>query len=209
MYKVDTLNFGDGWTADIHIDEDCAQPYDDDAGVIIVVLHRNYIDPAKGKCGRTPEEVRQWAKDNAREWFITNLYLYDHSGVAYRAGDANPFNCPWDSGQVGIVALKKSEWGKGKGEKNAKRLTYAKSVAEEYGRWANGECYGFVIKHNDVATDDGSCWGHVGFDWACEAAREAYEHEREYAAKRRIQRLKTMIRNRVPLGVRAEELEEG
>jgi hypothetical protein len=36
------------------------------------------------------------------------LWLYDHSGITMSCGAANPFYCPWDSGQVGwIIAEKK------------------------------------------------------------------------------------------------------
>ncbi|QIV65788.1 hypothetical protein Cp1R7AA1_028 [Mesorhizobium phage Cp1R7A-A1] len=211
MPKVDTLSFKEapGWSAEISHDEDCEQPYDGDEGVKIVVLHRNYIDPAKGKLGRSADEVQQWAKDNARDWYVTNLYMYEHSGVAYRAGERNPFSCPWDSGQVGIVALKKSDWGRGKGERNAKRLEYAKGVAEEYGRWANGECYGYVLRDPEGEERD-SCWGHIGFEWVEESAKEAAIHaykqqlqqeaeEREAARKARQARTKAYIRNHVPL----------
>ncbi|MBS3648821.1 hypothetical protein KEU06_09405 [Pseudaminobacter sp. 19-2017] len=206
---MERIKLPNGWSAEIHQDEDCERPYQDDDAVRIVVLHGRYIDPAKGNCGSDPDEVARWVKENARDWFVTNLYLYDHSGVAYRAGERNPFSCPWDSGQVGIVALKKSEWGRGKGERNAKRLEYAKSVAEEYGRWANGECYGYVL-HDPEGEESDSCWGHIGYDWVCEAAKDAAEagekarqrrlkEEQEERRLARQSRTKAYIRNHVPL----------
>lgn len=166
------LEFPNGLKAGIDHDPDCEQPYADDEGVRIVVLHRRYKDPSEGKCGRSPDEVRRWAKDNARDWYVIPLWMYDHSGTAYAVGDQNPFSCPWDSGRVGIIALKKDEWGKGRGERNAKRLEYAKGIAREYTEWANGECYGFSLFDADGEQVE-SCIGFVGLEDVENAAAEA------------------------------------
>lgn len=172
---LETINFDNGVYAEIHHDYDTEQPWSEDDGIKIVILHRRYSDPAEGECGKDAEEVRQWCKDNAREWFIMNLFMYEHSAVALRAGYANPFSCPWDSGQVGIIALKKSEWGKGKGERNAKRAKYAKDAAEYYGRWMNGETYGYILFNEDGEELD-SCWGYIGYDEVEEAAKESADY---------------------------------
>lgn len=174
MRPIETINYANGVYAEIFHDEDCERPYQDDDGLKIVILHRHYTNPSKD-VGSTGDAVMQWAKDNAREWFVANLFMYEHGNVALRAGERNPFGDPWDSGQVGIVALKKSEWGKGKGEKNAKRMEYAKNVAEEYGRWMNGECYGYQLKNADDDDLD-SCWGFIGMEYAMEEAKDAAEY---------------------------------
>ena len=171
---IETFKLENGVYIEIEHDQDCDSPYDGDDGIKIVILHRNYTNPNKD-VGTTADEVLEWCKDNAREWFITNLFMYEHGNVALRAGERNPFGDPWDSGQVGIVALKKSEWGKGKGERNAKRLEYAKNAAEHYGQWMNGECYGFIIKNADDEELD-SCWGFIGMDDVEQEARASAEH---------------------------------
>jgi hypothetical protein len=191
---IETMDLGKGVVANIFCDESCDPPYADDDGVRIVVLHRNYIDPAEGKCGQTAEEVREWIRDNSREWFIVPLWLYDHSGTVYRVGASNPFSCPWDSGQVGIIALRKSEWGRGKGERNAKRLEYAEGVAKTYSEWANGECYGYGIEDEDGETLD-SCWGYIGMEWVVEAIKEAAPWCLEQVAKRQDAELEDEARN--------------
>lgn len=168
------IEYKGGIVAEIEHDGDCGQPYADDEAVKIVVLHRRYVDPSGGVCGKTPEEVERWAKANKKDWYVVPLWMYDHSGTAYRVGAENPFTCPWDSGRVGVVALKKSDWGKGMRETDSKRFEYAQAVAEEYTKWANGECYGYVIKDEDgVALD--SCFGFIGYDAVKEAADEAAE----------------------------------
>ena len=39
-------------------------------------------------------------KEEGRGTIVLPLYLYDHSGVTMRT---SPFNCRWDSGQVGFI----------------------------------------------------------------------------------------------------------
>jgi hypothetical protein len=48
---------------------------------------------------------------------------------------------------------------------------------DEYSKWATGEVYGYIVERVD---EDGnvldrldSCWGHIGAEWAAEAAVEA------------------------------------
>jgi hypothetical protein len=174
MSIAETIRFDHGVYAEIVHDEDCSEPNDGDSAVKIVILSRNYSNPSP-ECGDEPDEVAAWAKANAKEWYCANLYMYQHSGVALRAGLNNPFGCPWDSGQVGIIALKKSEFGRGKGELNSKRLAWAQSTAEEYGRWMNGECYGYRLMNEEDEELD-SCWGYVGFEFAEEEAKEAAKY---------------------------------
>jgi len=169
-----TIEFGEDLVAHIVPDGDVEQPYDGDDSVRIVVLHGRYSDPSKGECGKTPEEVERWAKENAREWYVVPLWMYDHSGTAYGVGEQNPFTCPWDSGRVGIVALRKDEWGKGRGELDSTRFEYAKGVAQAYTSWANGDCWGYVLKDAEGIEID-SCFGFIGMDSVEEAAREAAE----------------------------------
>lgn len=155
------------YTYTLSHDSDCEQPFQDDSSVRLVVLHRRYVDPSNGACGTTPEAVEAWVRRNRRSWHILPLWLYDHSGTVYQAGESNPFSCPWDSGRVGIVALRKREW---KGDPSEAM----RSVCEAYTAWANGDCWSYTIEDGDGETVDSLC-GLVGSDYAEEAAREALE----------------------------------
>lgn len=168
---IETIDLGDGKSAYIVPDQDCEQPFKDDEGVHIVVLSRRYSDPAKGACGTTPGEVADWEKRNP-DWYVLPMWFYDHSGIAFRAGAENPFSCRWDSGQAGIVALKRSEWGEA-GCTDDQLAEYANNVATEYGEWANGECYGYVVKDSEGNEID-SCYGYVGIDNVTSAVREEH-----------------------------------
>lgn len=159
---IEKIELKDGHYAEIHHDSDVGHPYEDDEGAKIVVLHGKYIDPSEGACGKTPDEVTKWEKKNAETWYTVPLWLYDHSGTAYAVGATNPFSCPWDSGRVGIIALKRSEWGEGN-EVDEKMFEYAQNVAKDYTAWANGECYSYSI-HDSEGEELQACGGFVGLD---------------------------------------------
>lgn len=103
----------------------------------------------------TPDAVTAWERENAEGWFTIPLFLYDHSGTIYRVGHSNPFHCPWDSGRVGIIALRRADWADGNAS-NEVLAEYAQSVAEAYTGWANGECYGYVLQ-DDAGHERDSC----------------------------------------------------
>lgn len=171
MSAVETIDLGRGLHACIYHDADVERPFADDDDVQIVVLHCRYIDPSRAECGRDPDEVAAWGRENAPEWFTIPLFLYEHSGTAYRVGYCNPFHCRWDSGRVGIIALRRERWGSGC-DPDDKLLAYAQSIAETYAEWANGECYGYVISDAGGKELD-SCWGFIGFDAVREEAVRA------------------------------------
>jgi hypothetical protein len=170
METIDTIELENGRVARIVHDQDCSAPYgDDDYSLRIVWLHRRYSDPAKGACGKTPDEVAAWSKANAKAWFVTPLWMYDHSGIALGVGERNPFHCPWDSGRIGIVALRRDEWGP---KSQVKYLETAQTIVETYAQWCNGECYGYRIEEDGEEID--SCYGFIGMD----AVRERIEEVR-------------------------------
>lgn len=172
---VETLHFDSGLQAEIHLDSDIEQPFEADDGVRIVVLHRRYRDPADGACGRDPDEVADWERANKADWFTIPLFLYDHSGTAYSVGWSNPFHCPWDSGHVGIIALKRSDWGSSQ-PSDHELQQHAQAVAEAFTSWANGECYGYIL-HDRHGIEIDSCWGFIGrkaVDDQAKAAADAH-----------------------------------
>lgn len=117
-------------------DQDCPSPLEDN--IKFVVLHRRYSNPSPD-VGSSPDEVSAWTIANSDEWWISPLYVYDHSGTTYAT---RPFSCPWDSGRVGIIALKKTEWGP----------NLADQICENYTAWANGDCWGWVNSTPSAST---------------------------------------------------------
>lgn len=83
------------------------------------------------------------------------------------------------------------------------------SQADTYGAWVWGDCYGYII--TDAQGDDvDSCWGFIGSDTTDSALIDAIAGEinHDMRAKRQARntRLKDLIRNRVPLDIRASEI---
>lgn len=90
------------------------------------------------------------------------LYLYDHSGITISTG---PFNCPWDSGQVGYIYVTKEAIRK---EYSCKRITkdilnkvYAllESEVKTYDKYLKCEVYGYEVFDSSGDFKD-SCYGY-------------------------------------------------
>jgi hypothetical protein len=92
------------------------------------------------------------------------LFLYDHSGITM---STNPFSCPWDSGQVGIIYATYEEIRKEYSQKRVTKKTLEKvrkllvAQVKTYDDYLTGNVYGY-----EVETLDGehleSCWGFYG-----------------------------------------------
>lgn len=130
------------------------------------------------------DEAQAWALEHlAKTHLLLDLYMYDHSGVAY---STSPFSCRWDSGQVGFVYVSHEKIIKEYGSLNDGALAKAKhcleAEVEEYSKWANGEVYYYVVKDEDGEELD-SCGGYLGYDVAEEATKQALEHFAEEAVR--------------------------
>lgn len=103
-------------------------------------------------------------------------YLYDHSDITMSTGR---FSCPWDSGQVGFIAMGKAAILEAFCKPEGSRLTpalkeraYALLEAEvaEYDQYLTGDVYGCVISRVGGETLD-SCWGIFGIEYAKEEGK--------------------------------------
>ena len=85
------------------------------------------------------------------------------------------------------------------------------STADLYGAWAYGDVYGYVVTAPDGKEVD-SCWGFYGTDHDKNGLEDHAKSFINYSVKHRraerFTRIKTMIRNHVPLSIRAEKLHE-
>lgn len=92
-----------------------------------------------------------------------NLYIYDHSGVAY---SLNGFSCPWDSGQVGYlqvgpacVEAYEQQFNECRDPERKKyglegyvRGQLADLIREDYTNYSNGLCYLVLLTERDGQT---------------------------------------------------------
>ncbi len=111
--------------------------------------------------------------EQAEEWgyVILPLYLYDHSGITM---SCEPFSCPWDSGQVGIIFCSPQK-------RHAESMTedqcrkYLEGEVETYDQYLTGDVWGWEVKEGDEGVD--SCWGFFGKDSAIQAAKAVIDDE--------------------------------
>jgi hypothetical protein len=97
-------------------------------------------------------------------YILLPLYLYDHSVITISTG---PFNCPWDSGQVGFIYVSKENvkkefnWKKLNKNRIDKVVDILKSEVKLYDDYLTGNVYGFNVKDPNE-NDLDSCWGFYG-----------------------------------------------
>lgn len=159
-YERDDLRRTDpdtGVTLKIIADSDAQSPVADDEAVLFAVYHRHRENPAKATLP-TAESAMEFAEANAgedSEWAVFGLFAYEHGNIMFRPSSAgNPFNCPFDSAQAGIIALKRTEF-------DGDLFKIAEGICQSYSDWCNGEVYGYVV-NDPVNGDEDSCWGYVG-----------------------------------------------
>lgn len=175
-------------------------PLEHDAAVIFAMLHNRYANPAEKHGLKSQEDMDEFERQNCRgksaPWAAFPLFMFDHSGTAYKVGrpvapgerPVNPFSCPWDSGRVGWLFVKLSEIAPRnmrRAEKLAKAAECARITCEVYTQWANGEVYGYVIEDEDGDTLD-SCWGFIGEaddDYLLGEMRQAFTYHADKIAK--------------------------
>jgi len=125
----------------------------------------------------TPEDFDEWRKDNKA--LVLPLYLYDHSGISMSTNRSYPFNCLWDSGQVGWIYCTYEDIRKEYSVKHVTKtiLDKASKVLEcevrTFDQFLTGDIFGFVLskvqkcgKCDHVSEDTiESVWGFYGSNW--------------------------------------------
>lgn len=164
----ETIQLENNVRAEIYHDDDCQEsPRDWDNLGTMVCWHRDY-DLGDENDFDNPTEFKEWLKDNPA--IVLPLFLYDHSGISMSTSREYPFNCPWDSGQVGYIYLTLERARK---EYSCKRISkqlrnrivsYLKGEVKTYNQYLTGDIYGFKTVCNECETEIDSCWGFYGSD---------------------------------------------
>ena len=116
------------------------------------------------------------------------VYAYVHSGSTIRT---YPFDCPWDSGQSGLVYCTKEkaieEFGKKVLTTKAREMALSclRSEVEAFDQYLRGDVYGVIVERvkrdedgDEVGTEVlASCWGFYGLDYALEEAKRMAEEQ--------------------------------
>lgn len=89
--------------------DECADSpldWDTDNSVFIVTSRNRYFEVIpKGYSVEAIAEHMETHKLYMGKFKVFPLYAYVHSGVALSLGRGYPFDCPWDSGQIGYVLV--------------------------------------------------------------------------------------------------------
>ena len=145
-----------------------------------------------------------------RENIVLPVYMYEHGNIALSTGG---FSCPWDSGQVGFIHVSKDKVRKEYGVKRISQKTLdkvhrvLKDEIETYSQYVNGDVYAFLIEDKDGNIID-SCGGFYGLEYCESEARSMVDYLENDNRVKRVARLKTLIKNRVPLENRINILDK-
>jgi len=166
----------EGLTVRIQYDPNPENPREwDNLGTMVFFHKRRNVGD---KHTFTVEELREYVKRD--DVIALPVYAYDHSCFRLSTTRNYPFNCQWDSGQLGYICIEREKALK---EFGKKRLTAAlhrkvedglRSEVAVYDKYLNGEFVGFVIENAEGEHLD-SCWGFDALDYCEEQAKESAE----------------------------------
>lgn len=112
------------------------------------------------------------------------LYLYDHSSISMSTSRQYPFNCPWDSSQVGYIYVTKEEalsnydsfWKYLTKRRIKKIKDYLQSEVDIYDQYLRGEVYGYIVE-NKEGEDIDSCWGFYDKEYMVQQAKDGIDYQ--------------------------------
>ncbi len=159
-------------TATIYHDSDCESPREHDNLGTMALFARTLKVVNESKMDM--HELQVYLNSEFFHGVCVNVFAYIHSGITL---NTHGFNCPWDSGQLGVCYVDKETMEKafpdaGEDERIVRTFDCLISEVEEYSKWLNGECYGYIIR-DESGNEVDSCWGFIGLDWAETAAKNA------------------------------------
>jgi len=167
-----------------------------------ICWHRDY-DLGNSERFDNPEEVMEYAKETNS--LLYSLYMYDHSGIGLSLSNTYyPFNCKWDSCQLGYVLVDRKkalkEYSQKILTKKLKQKIYdvIQGEVNTYNQYLSGDVYGYNIT-NRMGEEIDSCWGYYGMEYATEEAKSIVDYEVKKSIKEHIEKVKKWIKNNVPL----------
>jgi len=157
-------------------------------------------------------EAEAYIRRNFDVLEVLPVSAYIHGGISLSIGSPT---CRWDSGYIGFIVIEKEKVREGfrikriTKEFKEKSIEIAKSELETYSQYLNGEVYGYNTYDKD-GEDIDSCWGYYGYDHEesglLDSAKYYIDYHIEKQTKSKYERIKTFIKNNVPLNVRMQYL---
>lgn len=152
---------------------------------------------------------------SAADKLETLASLYEIIGIAALCTSSQGYS-QGDYVELLIVATPEAqkEFGWKAKRSKAKMVSDMEAQAKLYGYWAWGDCYGYIVERRDSEDDwqeIDSCWGYYGpadESGLEESALDAIEHDIREHKRAHFNKLKELIRSRVPLAARAAVMAE-
>lgn len=152
MYDIiAAVNSEDGlYRLEISLGGECKNPRLEECEPVgeMVCWHKRCNMGDETEIGWGSRERYDYAKEKELEFknkdkgISVPIYLYDHSGQTM---STKPFSCKFDSGQVGIFLISKSDiistWGEYTDENKSLALAYIESVIKTYDLYLRGAIY--------------------------------------------------------------------
>lgn len=160
MDAINTTEYK-GYTIELHYDDVGESPREWDNLATMAIFHRNYTLGDKHNFADAGELI-DYINENEDDLYVLPIYMYDHSGVTI---STSPFNCSFDSGQVGFIYMTKEDAIK---NQVPDPIAAMQSEVKTYDQYIRGEVYGYKI-FDDEETEVDSCWGYIGDSDYCEA----------------------------------------
>lgn len=186
--KVETIEHN-GIKCEIWHDDTAHYMYDELwDGVTFISNHRDYKNAGEYDNLSTNDCIDGNLPDGFE---AVPISAYIHGGIALSLGS---FNCPWDSGVFGFLVFKKGEFG----EDNQG----LEGFVTHWNHVLMGEVFGFTILDDNGESSDleGACiGGYAGYDCVIEEAKEAIDYHITQLKAMKQDKLKVLIKNRVPL----------
>lgn len=179
----------------------------------IVYDHRDFTIKRKGF---DPEDIFEEMKNGIEmyesnyyghhKYFYFPVFAYIHSGVSLSL-ERYDFLCPgehlrYDVSFKGFALIQKNEHVKDSEE----AYKIAQSLLNEWNDYLSGNVYGFITEDSNGNGID-SCWGFYGdpeTSGLIDEAKSSIDYEIGNRMKKRIDKVKTFIRNNVPLEKRLQ-----
>jgi hypothetical protein len=164
-------------TIKIYLDDMSESPREWDNLGTMACFHRNYI------LGDIHDYLVEEIMNLVKRYDVIGLplYLYDHSGITMSTTRSKwPFNCPWDSMQIGYIFVTKEKVRK---EFDRKRVTkkLIKKVLEMlrsevaiYDVFIRGDVIGYEIENGEEGIID-ACWGYYNLEHLLEDAKSVID----------------------------------